>query len=116
MFVHVLADTSDKLFGICSLLERKFTVAGERLDVEGKLPQAPVAVVVRADLRAVENIAALKKRASRFAKVSKRIFLSRRGDALGVVVNRRRTRARPAVCRAGRAHTQTGARVTAVRP
>jgi putative nucleotidyltransferase with HDIG domain len=74
-FVHVLADSSDKLSGVCSILERKFSVAGERLDAEAKLPHIPLAVVVRADLRAVENIAALKKRASRFAKAAKRIFI-----------------------------------------
>lgn len=74
-FVHVLADSSDKLSGICSILEHKFTVAGERLDAEAKLPHTPLAVVVRADLRTVENIAALKKRASRFAKAAKRIFI-----------------------------------------
>ncbi|MCK1564688.1 HD domain-containing protein [Bradyrhizobium sp. 173] len=75
MLVHVLADTSDKLFGLCSVLERQFTVAGERLDVEAKLPHAPAAVVIRADLRSVENIAALKRRALRLAKAGKRIFL-----------------------------------------
>ncbi|MCK1407859.1 HD domain-containing phosphohydrolase [Bradyrhizobium sp. 76] len=75
MLVHVLADTSDKLFGLCSVLERQFTVAGERLDVEAKLPHAPAAVVIRADLRSVENIAALKRRALRLAKTGKRIFL-----------------------------------------
>jgi putative nucleotidyltransferase with HDIG domain len=75
MLVHVLADTSDKLAGICSILERKVSVAGERLDTEAKLPQTPFAVVVRADLRAVENIAALKKRAACLAKARKRIFL-----------------------------------------
>lgn len=75
MLVHVLADTSDKLSGVCAILERRFSVAGERLDIEAKLPQLPQAVVVRADLRAVENIAALKKRAARMAKVSKRVFL-----------------------------------------
>jgi len=74
-FVHVLADSSDKLLGVCSILERKFSVAGERLDAEAKLPHIPLAVVVRADLRAVENIAALKKRAPRFAKAAKRIFI-----------------------------------------
>jgi putative nucleotidyltransferase with HDIG domain len=75
MLVHVLADTSDRLAGVCTLLERRFSVAGERLDAQAKLPQAPLAVVVRADLGAVENIAALKRRAARLAKASKRIFL-----------------------------------------
>jgi putative nucleotidyltransferase with HDIG domain len=75
MFVHVLADSSDKLSGVCSILDRQFTVAGERLDADAKLPHAPQAVVVRADLRAVENIVALKKRAARLAKAEKRVFL-----------------------------------------
>jgi len=75
MFVHVLADTSDKLSELCFILERKFSVAGERLDALAKLPHTPLAVVVRADLRGVANIAALKKRAARLANVKKRIFL-----------------------------------------
>lgn len=74
-FVHVLADSSDKLSGICSALEQRFTVAGERLDAEAKLSQVPFAVVVRAELRDVDNIAAIKKRSSRIAKATKRIFL-----------------------------------------
>jgi putative nucleotidyltransferase with HDIG domain len=74
-FVHVLADRSDKLSGLCSIVQRRFTVAGERLDVEARLPHTPLAVIVRADLRDVENIAALKRRAARLAKARKRIFL-----------------------------------------
>ncbi|WGD48907.1 HD domain-containing phosphohydrolase [Bradyrhizobium sp. CB1650] len=75
MFVHVLADSSDKLAGMCSILEKRFTLAGERLDAEARLSQVPVAVVIRADLRAVENIAAIKKRAATLAKARKRVFL-----------------------------------------
>lgn len=75
MFVHVLADSSEKLAGVCSILARQFTVAGERLDAEARLSQLPLAVVIRADLRAVENIAAIKKRAVKLAQVQKRIFL-----------------------------------------
>ncbi|WP_426414036.1 HD-GYP domain-containing protein [Bradyrhizobium ganzhouense] len=73
--VHVLADSSDKLSGICSALERQFTVAGERLDAEAKLSQVPFAIVIRAELRDVDNIAAIKKRSARLAKATKRIFL-----------------------------------------
>lgn len=75
MFVHVLADSSDKLSGICAVVEQRFAVTGERLDVEAKLAHTPLAVVVRADLRVVENIASLKRRAPRLVKVRKRIFL-----------------------------------------
>jgi putative nucleotidyltransferase with HDIG domain len=74
-FVHVLTDASDKLSGVCSILEQSFTVAGERLDAEAKLSQVPYAAVVRADLRDVDNIAAIKKRAAKLAKARKRIFL-----------------------------------------
>jgi putative nucleotidyltransferase with HDIG domain len=74
-FVHVLADTSDKLSGICAALEQQFAVAGERLDAEAKLTQVPFAIVVRAELRDVDNIAAIKKRSARLAKATKRIFL-----------------------------------------
>jgi putative nucleotidyltransferase with HDIG domain len=74
-FVHVLADTSDKLSSICATLEQQFAVAGERLDAEAKLTQVPFAIVVRAELRDVDNIAAIKKRSARLAKAVKRIFL-----------------------------------------
>ena len=74
-FVHVLADSSDKLSGICAVLEQQFTVAGERLDAEAKLTQVPFAIVIRAELRDVDNIAAIKKRSARLAKAVKRIFL-----------------------------------------
>ncbi len=74
-FVHVLADSSDKLSGVCSILDQKFTVAGERLDAEAKLSQEPFAIVIRAELRDVDNIAAIKKRAAKLAKAQKRIFL-----------------------------------------
>ncbi|WP_439375731.1 HD-GYP domain-containing protein [Bradyrhizobium sp. DASA03120] len=75
MFVHVLADNAAKLSELCSLLDRRFQIAGERLDVDSKLSELPDALVVRADLRVIENIAALKRRSARTAKVSKRIFL-----------------------------------------
>jgi putative nucleotidyltransferase with HDIG domain len=74
-FVHVLADSSDKLSGVYSILEQQFTIAGERLDAEAKLSQVPYAVVIRAELRDVGNIAAIKKRAAKLAKATKRIFL-----------------------------------------
>lgn len=73
--VHVLADSSDKLSGVCSILERQFAVAGERLDAEAKLSQVPFAIVVRADLRDTVTIAAIKKRTPKLAKATKRIFL-----------------------------------------
>jgi putative nucleotidyltransferase with HDIG domain len=75
MFVHVLADDAAKLSLLCRILDRRFRVAAERLDVDAKLSETPHAVVVRADLRVVENIAALEKRSARMVKVPTRIFL-----------------------------------------
>ncbi|MGY3292169.1 hypothetical protein ACVWWP_005236 [Bradyrhizobium sp. LM3.6] len=49
-FVHVLADSSDKLSSVCSILAQQFAVAGERLDAEAKLSQVPFAIVIRAEL------------------------------------------------------------------
>ena len=83
-FVHVLADTSDKLAGVCSILEERFSVAGERLDAEAKLSQVPSAIVIRAELRDVDNIAAIKKRAGKLAKARKRIFLLEHASHVGV--------------------------------
>jgi putative nucleotidyltransferase with HDIG domain len=83
-FAHVLADTSDKLTGLCSILEERFAVAGERLDAQAKLSQVPSAVVIRADLRDVGNIAAIKKRAGKLAKAKKRIFLLEHSSHVGI--------------------------------
>ncbi|MEZ2141316.1 HD domain-containing phosphohydrolase [Bradyrhizobium sp. DN5] len=83
-FVHVLADTSDKLARVCSILEERFAVAGERLDAEAKLAQVPFAIVIRAELRDLDNIAAIKKRAGKLAKAKKRIFLIEDTSHVGV--------------------------------
>jgi putative nucleotidyltransferase with HDIG domain len=83
--VHVLADSSDKLSGLCSMLEERFIVAGERLDSGAKQSQAvPSAIVIRADLRDVDNIAAIKNRAGKFAKARKRIFLLEHTSHVGI--------------------------------
>ncbi|AWM00978.1 HD-GYP domain-containing protein [Bradyrhizobium amphicarpaeae] len=83
-FVHVLADTSDKLAGVCAILEDRFAVAGERLDAEAKLSQVPSAIVIRAELRDVDNIAAIKRRAGKLAKAKKRIFLLEHTSHVGI--------------------------------
>ncbi|MCP3399506.1 HD-GYP domain-containing protein [Bradyrhizobium sp. CCGB20] len=82
--VEVLADTSDKLSGVRAILEAKFTVAGERLDADARLAQVPSAVVIRAELRDVDNIAAIKKRAGKLAKAKKRIFLLEHTSHVGI--------------------------------
>ncbi|MBR0776044.1 HD domain-containing protein [Bradyrhizobium diazoefficiens] len=82
--VHALADSSDKLSGICAILDHRFAVAGERLDAPTRLTQVPFAAVIRADLRDVGNIAAIKLRAARLAKATKRIFLLEHASHVGI--------------------------------
>lgn len=82
--VQVLADTSERLSGVRSILEEKFTVAAERLDADAKLTQVPSAIVIRAELRDVDNIAAIKKRAGRLAKAGKRIFILEHTSHVGI--------------------------------
>jgi putative nucleotidyltransferase with HDIG domain len=82
--VHALADSSDKLSGICAILGHRFTVAGERLDSPSRLTQVPYAVVIRADLRDVANITAIKMRAARLAKATRRIFLLEHASHVGI--------------------------------
>jgi putative nucleotidyltransferase with HDIG domain len=78
MLVHVLTDSAAKLSDLCRVLDRRFRIAAEWLDVDSKLSYMPHAVVVCANLRLVENIAALKKRSARLTNIPKRIFLVER--------------------------------------
>jgi putative nucleotidyltransferase with HDIG domain len=80
----VLADTSDKLSGLCAMLEQRFAVAGERLDAAARLAQAPSAIVIRADLRDVDTITAIKMRAAKLAKAKKRIFILDHTSHVGI--------------------------------
>lgn len=75
MSVHVLADTSTKLDGIRAVLERKYDVSSELLARAGGRRIECDAVVVKADLRVVGTIAALKKVLRSLAHVRKRVFL-----------------------------------------
>ena len=61
MSVHVVADTISKLSVLRSMLEGRHAVTSELLN--GGATQCGLydAVVVTADLRAIENIAALKE-------------------------------------------------------
>ena len=64
----------DCLTGYAGAHEGEASFAGERLDVEAKLSQVPFAAVIRADLRDLSNIAAIKKRAAKLAKARCRIY------------------------------------------
>jgi putative nucleotidyltransferase with HDIG domain len=72
---HVVADTSARLASVCTALEHKYRVTSELLGEASVERGVCYALVVRADLRLVENIAALKKALGRVGQARKRIFL-----------------------------------------
>jgi hypothetical protein len=62
MFIHVVADSSSRLAGLRAALEPKFDVTSELLGGASISRSECTALVVKADLRIVENIAAPRKR------------------------------------------------------
>jgi putative nucleotidyltransferase with HDIG domain len=75
MAVHVIADTSARLAGVRGVLERKHVVTSELLRGIGIQRSNVDALVIKADLRTIENICALKKVLTAMKRVEKRIFL-----------------------------------------
>jgi putative nucleotidyltransferase with HDIG domain len=75
MPVHVVADTVSKLSELRAMLERQHAVTSELLSGTSVRRGGFDAVVVTADLRVVENIAALKEKFGKLTQVHKRIFL-----------------------------------------
>jgi putative nucleotidyltransferase with HDIG domain len=75
MPVHVVADDPAKLISVRKLLEPRFPVTSELLGGANVQRSEVTALVIRADLRTLENIHALKKIIRSLSKVHKRIFL-----------------------------------------
>jgi putative nucleotidyltransferase with HDIG domain len=75
MPVHVVADDPAKLVSVRKLLEPRFTVTSELLGGASVQRGDVTALVIRADLRTLENIHALKKILRVLSKVRKRVFL-----------------------------------------
>jgi putative nucleotidyltransferase with HDIG domain len=75
MLVHVIADSSTKLAGVRAVLEKKYAVTSELLGGMCVQRTAMQALVVKADLRAFQNICVLKKILDQLPHVDKRIFL-----------------------------------------
>ena len=75
MPVHVVADTVSKLSALRAMLEQQHAVTSELLSGASIRCGGSDAVVVTADLRVVENIAALKEVFGKLGHVRKRIFL-----------------------------------------
>jgi putative nucleotidyltransferase with HDIG domain len=85
MSVHVIADTANKLSTLRAMLEGQHAVTSELLSGTSNRCSASDAVVVTADLRVVENIAALKETFGKLGHVRKRIFLIDQNERLFTV-------------------------------
>src|SRR6202171_715222 len=82
MSVHVVADTAVKVSALRAILEQHYAVTSELLGGASIPCSESDAVVVTADLRIVENIAALKEVFGRLSHVRKRIFLIDQNERL----------------------------------
>ena len=75
MPIHVIADTPARLAGVRAVLERKHAVTSELLRGLSVQRSNVEVLVVKADLRGIENICALKKLLAGLKNVERRIFL-----------------------------------------
>jgi putative nucleotidyltransferase with HDIG domain len=75
MIVHIVADTADKIAALRAMLQTQHTVTSELLDSASRQCSPSDAVVVTADLRVVENIAALKQVFGKITHIRRRIFV-----------------------------------------
>jgi putative nucleotidyltransferase with HDIG domain len=75
MFIHVVADSSSRLAGLRAALEPKFDVTSELLGGASISRSECNALVVKADLRVVKNIVALRKTLANLSQARRRIFL-----------------------------------------
>ena len=75
MPVHLIADTSARLASVRAVLERKHAVTSELLRGLSVQRCNMDVLVVKADLRTIDNICALKKVLASLKTVDKRIFL-----------------------------------------
>ncbi len=75
MLVHIVSDNSTKLAGVRSLLEKRYDLTSELLNGVSVQRSEVHALVVKADLRVLQNISALRKILDSLPNVDKRIFL-----------------------------------------
>lgn len=76
MHVHIIADTAGKFLDLRSMLEPLHSVSCASLKSGSAAPVECEAAVVSADLRSVENIAALKETFAKLKHTRKRIFVT----------------------------------------
>src|ERR1700759_923473 len=75
MLVHIIADSSTKLAGVRPILEKRNDTTSKLLNGVGVQRSQVHALVVKADLRAFQNICTIKKILDDLSQVEKRIFL-----------------------------------------
>jgi putative nucleotidyltransferase with HDIG domain len=75
MRVHVIGDSPTKISTLRAMLERQFAITSEPIG-DAEIRDGNVdAVLVAADLRVVDNIAAIKQFGRRLSRIAKRIFV-----------------------------------------
>ncbi len=75
MLVHVIADDAAQLSGVCLLLQREHRLTSSLVCEPSDLASNAEALVVRADLRAVGNIPALKQAMGRVRNARRCVFI-----------------------------------------
>jgi putative nucleotidyltransferase with HDIG domain len=75
MLVHIVADNSAKLADVRTVLRKKYDVTSELLNGVGVQRAKPQALVIKADLRALQNIGSIRRILDSLPNVDKRIFL-----------------------------------------
>ncbi len=85
MHIHLIVDSEIKLSILRGLLKDRYALTVTTLPDTRGLGQTTDAVIVAVDLRKRSTIALLKQLSSKFARISKRIFLTDPGSRLAVV-------------------------------
>jgi HD-GYP domain-containing protein (c-di-GMP phosphodiesterase class II) len=85
MRVHVIADSPAKVSTLRAMLERQYAITSEPIN-DAQIRDGNVdAVLVAADLRIVDNIAAIKQFGKRLNRIANRIFVLDHGSRLSTV-------------------------------
>jgi len=75
MLVHIVADRQEKIARLRSLLESTYRTSSALLSEQASIPAECGAIVIAADLRLADNIAALKQAAEKLSGIRRRIFI-----------------------------------------
>jgi putative nucleotidyltransferase with HDIG domain len=85
MPIHVIGDSPAKLSAVKALIELELPTTSELLGQARIAGKTIDAIVVAADLRDVDNIAALKEISAKLGRISKRVFLIEQASRLSMV-------------------------------